>query len=429
MSESFDVIIIGAGPAGLMAGACAALRGRKTLVLDKNPRPGAKILISGGTRSNVTHATDRRGIIEAFGPQGWFLHSALAALGPEELVDLLESEGVPTKIEDTGKVFPASDRAADVVAALVRRLRRNGCATAWGEPLERLEPTGQGFRLLTSKRTLNAKSVVLATGGQSYPGCGTTGDGYRIAAALGHRIVPPCPALVPVTTHADWVRALQGITLPDVVVCVRERLASRDRQPADTGKTETGAAEFRRLAQRRGAVLFAHFGLSGPAVLDVSRAVSGHPRPNTLVLGLDLLPATGERELESLLKDHGLAAGKRQPASLLSDLVPGRLADMVVHKAGLPPDRRAAELSRDDRRRMARTVKQLDIPVAGTMGFKKAEVTAGGIALEEVDSHTMQSHRVPGLYFAGELLDLDGPIGGYNFQAAFSTGWLAGEHA
>ena len=253
----------------------------------------------------------------------------------------------------------------------------------------------------------SSASVIWATGGQSYPACGTTGDGYRWAAALGHRIVPPRPALVPVTSHAPWVLSLQGITLPDVVV----RVVDADRC----------------LAESRGALLFAHFGVTGPAVMDVSHAVSGSGRPSELVLRCDLLPDVPEGELDALLARDAAAAGKRRAGTLLDPWLPHRVGETLLGLVEIPPDRPLAELSKPDRRRLVRTVKRLEIPVSGTMGFRKAEVTAGGVALEEVDSRTMQSRLVPGLYFAGEILDLNGPVGGYNFQAAFSTGWLAGE--
>lgn len=405
---NYNVAIIGAGPAGLMAAARAAERGRRTILLDKNREPGVKILLSGGTRCNLTHATDERGIVEAFGLNGRFLHSALAALGPQQVVELFEAEGVPTKVEpNNGKVFPVSDRSVDVRDALLRRAKRAGCTLAMGEPLVEVNRSGSCFQLVTIQRTIEVAKVILATGGQSYPSCGTTGDGYRWAAALGHRIVPPHTALVPITSHAPWVVALQGITLPDVTVEV-----------VDGTKP---------LATRRGALLFTHFGVSGPVVLDVSHAVSGHPQPTTLVLRCDLLPTIAEAKLEELLAREQTAVGKRRAASLLDPWLPHRVGETAVIQSGTPPDLPLGEFSKVQRRRLVQTVKGLDIPVAGTMGFRKAEVTAGGVSLDEVDSRTMQSKIVPNLYFAGELLDLNGPEGGYNFQAAFSTGWLAGE--
>jgi hypothetical protein len=421
---SWDVIVVGAGAAGLLAAARVAERGRRTLLLEKNARPGVKILMSGGTRCNLTHACDARGIVEAYGAQGRFLHSALAALSPQDLVDLIEAEGVPTKVEETGKIFPVSNKAADVLSALLRRLERSGATLALNEPLMDLERCDEGFRLITPKRTLTTRAAIITTGGQSYPGSGTTGDGYRWAARLGHTIVPPRPALVPIAVSAPWVAELKGITLPDVAVQVIE--------PGVSGKPKV-------LARRRGSFLFAHFGLSGPVVLDVSREVSGHPRPQSLQLVCDFLPSVAQAELETRLRDACLAAGKKQLESVLAEvfvlavgssaLLPRRILETLIKLAGLSPEQKAAEVSKTGRAALVEHVKRLAIAITGTLGFKKAEVTAGGIDLSEVDSRTMQSKLVPGLYLAGEVLDLDGPIGGYNFQAAFSTGWLAGEHA
>jgi predicted Rossmann fold flavoprotein len=441
-----DVAIIGGGPAGLVAAARAAERGRKTILFDKNREPGVKILLSGGTRCNLTHATDARGIVEAFGPNGRFLHSALAVLGPQQVVELFEAEGVPTKVEPGGKVFPASDRAADVRDALLRRVERAGCTLAMGEPLVELTRTAgeadipvchedgrleclpyceksAGFRLVTTQRSIEAEKVVLATGGQSYPACGTTGDGYRWAAALGHRIAPPHTALVPITSHAPWVLALQGVTLPDVSVEVIENADIPAHPEIDKNVCPTG----RPSARDRGALLFTHFGVSGPVILNVSHVVSGHPRPATLLLRCDLLPTLSETKLDELLIREQAAAGKRHAASLLDSWLPHRVGETVVVLSETSLELPVGEFSKSQRRRLVQTVKRLDIPVAGTMGFRKAEVTAGGVSLDEVDSRTMQSKIVPNLYFAGELLDLNGPEGGYNFQAAFSTGWLAGE--
>jgi predicted Rossmann fold flavoprotein len=401
-----DIIVVGAGAAGLVAAFKAAEEGARTLLLEKTPRAGTKILMSGGTRCNITHDTDNRGIVEAYGPPGRFLHSALAALGVRETIALFEAEGVKTKVEDTGKVFPVSNKAADVLDALLDRLARSGATLVYEEQLIDLMSKEGSFRLLTNRGERTARKVILTTGGQSYPGSGTTGDGYPILSRLGHTILPPRPALVPLTVNASWVPALRGLTLPDVSLTI----------------TEGG----KKRISRRGSLLFAHFGLSGPVALDVSRIVSGHPNPRELVLEIDLLPSIKEKDLESQILGEVSANGKKQIAALLAHWLPRRLCDDVLRLAGLDLERRGAGLTKAERITLVRTIKRVPIGLTGTLGFGRAEVTAGGVDRNEVDSRDMQSRIVPGLYIAGELLDLDGPIGGYNFQAAWSTGWLAG---
>lgn len=405
----WDAVVAGAGAAGLMAAIHAAERGRRVLLLEKGKKPGVKILMSGGTRCNITHDCDARGIVAAFGTNGKFLHSPLAALGPRESVEFFHGEGVPTKVEETGKVFPVSNRAVDVLDALLRRLSRSGASLALTEPAADIRslPDG-GFRVVTPRREVTAEHVLITTGGKSYPGCGTTGDGYGFAAGFGHTIVPPRPALVPLTVQADWVAELRGITLPDVALRVVEN-----------GKP---------ITSRRGSMLFAHFGLTGPAPLDVSRAVSGHPAPTTLTLEVDLLPDTPEPQFDEFLRTESLASGKKQLSVVLAERLPRRVCDQLLLLCGQAIDRKAAALSKPDRQKLVVAVKRLRLPLRGTLGFEKAEVTAGGVNLDEVDSRTMQSKRQPGLYLAGEVLDLDGWIGGYNFQSAWSTGWLAGRH-
>jgi predicted Rossmann fold flavoprotein len=256
---------------------------------------------------------------------------------------------------------------------------------------------------------VTAERVLVTTGGKSYPGCGTTGDGYDFAVAFGHTIVRTRPALVPLTVQPAWVGELKGITLPDATLKVHD-------------------AEGKPRASRRGAMLFAHFGLTGPAPLDVSRAVSGYPTPASLTLEVDLLPTEPEPAFDDFLRTESLSSGQKQLAVVLADRIPRRVADQLLTLCGLPLDRKAAALARPDRQNLVATVKRLRIPLRGTLGFEKAEVTAGGVSLDEVDSRTMQSKRAAGLYLAGEVLDLDGWIGGYNFQSAWSTGWLAGRH-
>src|SRR5262245_37028127 len=284
----FDVIIAGAGAAGLMAAIRAAERGWRTRLLEKNRKAGVKILLFGATRCNITHATDNRGIVAAYGPPGQFLHSALAAFSVQDTLEYFHAEGVATKVEETGKIFPVSNRALDVLEALVRRLQRSGAELALSEPLVDLSFDGSRFALTTPQRKFVAAKIVLTTGGQSYPGSGTTGDGYRIATQFGHTIVSPRPALVPITSAEPWVARLRGVTLPDVQL----RILDGDRA----------------LVVRRGSLLFAHFGLTGPVALDVSRVITGHKAPITLVLEIDFLPGMPEAEVDRWLQTESLAA-------------------------------------------------------------------------------------------------------------------------
>lgn len=389
-----------------MAALRAAERGMKVLLLEKNRRPGVKILMSGGTRCNITHACDNRGIVAAYREQGKFLHSALAAFSVEQTLQFFHDAGVPTKVEEMGKVFPVSNCATDVLEALLRRLRHSGATLTTEAPLTEITRTTNQFHLITPHRTLCAEKVILTTGGQSYPGSGTTGDGYRWAMLFGHTIVPPRPALTPITVRDEWVKQLSGVTIPDVALRVLD------------DQTE--------LDHRRGSFLFTHFGLSGPVVLDISRAVSRHPQPASLTLKCDFLPTVPHAVLADELKARSVSAGRKLLSAVLPQELPQRLHEALTTQAGLRLDRKAAELTKDERAALVSAYKNQTIAITGTRGFKQAEVTAGGVALGEVDSRTMQSKLQPGLYLAGEILDLDGPIGGYNFQAAWSTGWLAG---
>jgi predicted Rossmann fold flavoprotein len=414
LDSAYDVVVIGAGAAGLVAAAEAASLGRRALLIEKNRRPGVKILMSGGTRCNLTHATDKWGIVRAYGEQGNFLHSALAALSPSDLVALIEAEGVATKVEETGKVFPVSNRATDVLEALLRRFERSGAELALAEPVTAIDRTESSFRLLTAQREIAVQKVIVTVGGRSYPGSGTSGDGYAWAASFGHTIVPPRPALVPLTTAESWVQALSGVTVPDVALSLAEHVLTAC---SSRGKPQR--------ADPRGSLLFTHFGLSGPVALDISRYITLRPEP-TGTLVCDFLPDLQPEQLDELLRQAAASDGKRQIAGALAEKLPRRLIEALLVRAGLAVELRGAELSKAARAALVAAVKRTAIPISGTRGFAKAEVTAGGVSLDEVDSRTMESKLVPGLYFAGEILDLDGPIGGYNFQAAFSTGVLAG---
>jgi predicted Rossmann fold flavoprotein len=425
---SFDVAVLGAGAAGLFAAIRAAERGRRVLLVEKNRRGGVKILISGGTRCNLTnarglrdlrvvsgpidpgfHPSQSRGarrIQDAFGAAGRFLGPALRAFSVEQTVGFFEAGGVATKVEANGKIFPVSDRAIDVLDSLLRRLERSG-ATLWTAcPALGVDTLGGRFAVHLPSQTVHVERVVVAVGGQSYPGSGTTGDGYEIARRFGHTIVDPRPALVPIQVNANWVAALKGISLPDVRAAV------------------VGASDSS-LIERREAILFAHFGLTGPAILDVSRAVARNEGTQQLRLLLDLVPDSRIEALDQELQ-RACRAGRRPVAALLPTSIPRRLADALLTVASIPADRAGPDLSRLERWRLLQAIKRLDLPISGTLGFVKAEVTSGGVSLDEVNPNTLESRRQPGLHFIGEVLDLDGSIGGYNFQAAWSTGWLAG---
>jgi predicted Rossmann fold flavoprotein len=432
----YDIVVLGAGAAGLVAAARAAESGARVLLAEKNRRPGVKILISGGTRCNITNARGLRsldavtgpidpaydttesrgirGIQQAFGDTGAFLAPALRRFDVDATVGMFEKAGVATKIESNGKIFPASDKATHVLDALLARVERSGAKLSCSAPVLSIDRLGSDselrdrFTVKLPDTTIVSKRVILAVGGCSYPGCGTTGDGYSLAQRFGHRIVEPRPALVPLSVDASWVPGLRGVRAPDVVVSI-----------------VAGPAV---LQTRREAVLFTHRGLSGPAILDVSRAASRHTETGGLVLRLDLLPDISREELEVRFQAEA-RQGRRSIVSLVPDELPRRLAECLIAAAAIPPDRIGPELSRDERRRLVFALKALALPIVGTLGFAKAEVTTGGIALEEIDPKTLESRRVPGLHIAGEILDLDGLIGGYNFQAAWSTGWLAGESA
>ncbi len=434
--HDYDVVVLGAGAAGLVAAARAAERGARVLLAEKNRRPGVKILISGGTRCNITNArglrrldvvsgpvdpaydaAQSRGIRAiqlAFGENGAFLAPALRRFDVDATVRMFEAAGVATKIEANGKIFPVSDKAAQVLDALVQWVERAGAEIRCSAPvlsIDRLDGElgpHNGHTVTLADETIAARRVIVAVGGCSYPGCGTTGDGYSIARKFGHTIVEPQPALVPLRVDAEWVAGLRGLSIPDAVVSV--------------------VAGTTVLASRREAVLFTHRGLSGPAILDVSRAAAKCRESAALTLRLDLQPDFSREDLDRRLQAES-RHGRRAVISLLPAALARRLNECLLAFAAIPPDRMGPDLSRDERRRLVGALKDLSLPIAGTLGFEKAEVTSGGVALAEVDPKTLESRLVPGVYFAGEILDLDGLIGGYNFQAAWSTGWLAGESA
>ncbi|MDB4640199.1 NAD(P)/FAD-dependent oxidoreductase [Pirellulaceae bacterium] len=414
----FDVIIIGAGAAGLFAATSAGERGKSVLLLEKNSKTGVKILMSGGTRCNITQNTEARGIVSAFGRNGKFLHSALAQLSPADVVQWIENEGVETKVESTGKVFPESDRAIDVRNAILRRVER--CASVdllTQVSVTSIEKIDCGFCVTAGSKKWTATKVIVTTGGKSYPGCGTIGEGYDWAKNFGHTIVDTVPALTPIVTTEQWVKDLKGITVEDC------RLGVFDRN--DVSRLSEKNFEKLSFASRRSSLLFTHFGLSGPAALDVSKQIAYRVTDKPVVV-VDFFPDTTLGMLQSKLSDP--ATQRRQVGNLFVGDLPSRLLDSLVNVEKIDPKKRVAEASQFEIRRLISRVKRCVVMIEGTRGYKKAEVTAGGVHLKEVDSRTMESKFCEGLFFAGEVLDLDGLIGGYNFQSAFCTGYVAGNN-
>ena len=429
---SFDVAIIGAGPAGLMAAIVASERGRQCVLIEKNRKVGVKILISGGTRCNLTHDTDAAGIIQAFGKNGKFLHSALNQLSPTDVLNFFHAEGVPTKREPNGKIFPASDKALHVQQALLRRLERTSCLLANQQSVQGIAVLDGGFQIETDRQSFQVQTVVVATGGLSYAGCGTTGDGYPWLEKMGHQITPRFPALVPVCIQQDWVRQLSGISLVDCQLTV---LPESELVKATDLPSLQAVVRKKQVTQRRAPLLFTHTGLSGPSAMDISREVSKSEVPSDLRILVDMLPDVTTNELWQSLQQAIQEEGARSVLKWLmsrwlsSQEIAERLIVSALEAEAVSPRQKLAELSKAGMVGTLRAIKFLSMTPTATLGYPKAEVTTGGVELKEVNPKTMESRKTPGLYIAGEILNLDGWIGGYNFQSAFSTGYVAGRNA
>ena len=406
-----DVVVVGAGAAGLWAAARAAELGRDVLLHEKTPRAGTKVLASGGTRCNLTTTLAAGPAAALFGPRGErFLRRAFRALPPEAVRARFHALGVPTVEAPLEKVFPASNSARDVRDALQAWALGAGAELRLAAPVRGVEPAPAGWRVfLEEGDPLDCRELLLCPGGRSVPRTGTTGDGYAWLARLGLPVVEPVPALVPLVSPAAWVRELAGVAVQDAAV----RLCD---------------AAGRTLGRRERPLLFTHHGVSGPGAMDLSEAVArGAPG---LVLVLDLLPRVDRATLRAgLLGAAGLPGAPALASVLprfLADPPPRRLLAAAARQAGLPEENpRANALARDARHRLIEALKGLAIPVGGTLGWDKAEVTAGGLDLRAVDPGTLRVEGRPGLFVFGELLDLAGPIGGLNFQAAWATAELA----
>lgn len=410
MPESARLLVVGAGAAGMMAAGVAARRGLCVTLVDKNERPGRKLMITGKGRCNVTNNC---GGVQAFlanVPRGGrFLYGALTRFGPDDTMAFFEALGVPLKTERGMRVFPQSDRAVDIVDALARYVREGGCRTVHGiaETLLLENGCAAGIRL-TDGRELRADAVLLCTGGKSYPLTGSTGDGYRLAQRAGHTVTPLSPSLVPIVTEEDWPRELMGLSLKNVEL------------------TALDTREERVLHRDLGEMLFTHFGVSGPLVLSASAHIRA-PEPGRYRLSIDLKPGLSPEQLDARLLRDFAQNENRDFANALGALLPHKLIPVAVALSGIPPQTKVNQITREMRMRFAALLKHMELTVRGFRPIEEAIVTSGGVATDEISPKTMESKLVPGLYFAGELLDCDAYTGGFNLQIAFSTGHAAGE--
>ncbi len=406
------VVVIGAGPAGLLAAGHAAELGMPVILLEKKPAPGRKLLLTGSGHCNVTNVATLDSFIEHYFDGGRFLYPAFHAFFRPELLALLERYGAPCQADQQGKYFPLSNQAGDVLAALTAFNRQTGVRLLVNCPVHELlcNSRRQLTGVATSQGVMAASAVILAAGGSSYPGTGSNGDGCRLAAAAGHQITPLRPALVPMDIEQGWVSSLAGVSLQQVDV----RLERAGKMVAHT----------------QGDILMTHSGLSGPAIMRLSRylpAAAEDMARQQWQLRLNLLPAA--KDLLSLIRRQLQAAPRQQIKNALSGLLPQRLLESLLTVADIPADLVAAQASPGQLATIARIITDLTLSITGTRGYKEAMVTAGGVSRKEVVPQTMASRLVAGLYFAGEVLDIDGDTGGYNLQAAFSTGWLAAASA
>ncbi|NOR83820.1 MAG: aminoacetone oxidase family FAD-binding enzyme [Ardenticatenales bacterium] len=413
----YQVIVVGGGPAGLMAAGQAARQGVETLLIEKMDRPGRKLGITGNARCNLTNTAPLSEFIIHFGPTGRFLRQAFSQFFSTELLAFLDDLGVRTVVERGGRVFPASRRAQEVVDALLQFALEGGRAATLRThtPVERLlveqgRVVGVQVSPAPSGQCHYGAAVIIATGGASLPTTGSTGDGYRLAESVGHTIVPIRPALVPLETAGNVASRLQGLSLRNVNVTIW--------------------ANQKQQAEAFGEMLFTHFGVSGPTILSHSgRIVDALRLGQRVHLSIDLKPALDDKELDARLIRDLNAHGKRQYRALLKGLLPSKLIPVCMAMTEIPPTRVNHQITAQERGRLRSWLKDFRLEVSGHRPLREAIITAGGVDTREVDPRTMASLLLKGLYFAGEVLDIDADTGGYNLQAAFSTGWVAGRSA
>jgi predicted Rossmann fold flavoprotein len=410
LEKNIDVIVIGGGASGLMAAGRAAEIGATVLLLEKMGRVGIKLALTGKGRCNLTNGGDIQSFIENYRHNGKFLHNVFSLFFNQDLISFFQKKGLPT-VEERGKrVFPASNRAQDVVRVLKEYCASLGVKTLLHTNARAiLQENGRVVGVRTDSGTLLASRVILATGGASYSQTGSTGDGYRMAQELGHTLIPIRPSLVPLEAEEGYIRDLQGLSLKNV----RATLLSSGRKVEE---------EF-------GEMLFTHFGISGPIVLTLSGpAVEEFPR-GRVELSIDFKPALTHEQVNQRLLREFQAGGRKRIRNIMANLLPQRMVPVFLQRGEVPPEKKGAEIQAGTRRRMVDLLKDWRLTLRRARPLMEAIVTAGGISVKEIQPSTMESRIVRGLHFCGEVMDIDGKTGGYNLQAAFSTGWAAGEAA
>ena len=406
------VVVIGGGAAGLMAAVIAGREGAKVTLLEKMNYVGKKMGITGKGRCNITNACDMSEFIKNTPGNGKFLYGAYERFTNEDLLQLLHDAGLETKVERGGRVFPASDSALDVRNTFMKLMKHYGVDVHLEEPVKKLlVDDGVVTGVVTDKETYHADAVVIATGGKSYPATGSTGDGYILAAQVGHKITDIRPSLVPIVTEETWVKDLMGLSLRNVELSV-------------VAKNKVQAKMF-------GEMMFTHFGITGPIVLSLSHTVGKLMRKKnigTIGLDINLKPALSPETLDKRLQKDFDLYSKKQLINGMKDLLPSRLIPLIIELAGIDPQKPINQISKEERQQIGYMLQHMPLTVKGLRPVEEAIVTAGGISLKEFNPKTMESKLVKGLYGAGEVLDIDAFTGGYNLQAAFSTGYVAAMH-
>lgn len=411
MTKNIDLIVIGGGAAGLMAAGTAAENGKSVLVFDKNDKLGRKIRITGKGRCNVTNNCDNDTVIKSCVSSGRFLYSALSVLSPQDTMDFFEGLGVPLKTERGNRVFPVSDNANDIANALEKWCKDLGVRFKKETVLDVLAEDGSVKGVKAQSGEYSSTAVLIATGGASYKATGSTGDGYKFAEKLGHSIKPITPSLVALTTQDDDCPKMQGLSLRNAEIKV-----------FDTEKKN------KVIYEDFGEMLFTHFGVSGPVILSAS-AHMRDMKPGRFVISVNLKPALSEEQLDKrLLRDLEKNQNKNFGNSL-SELLPQKMIGVVIERSGIPPETKCNSITREQRKSLLDTLRDFRLTVNGFRSLNEAIVTGGGVNTKEINPKTMESKLVSGLYFAGEVMDVDAYTGGFNLQIAFCTGRLAGLNA